>query len=109
MSNLLDVTAPCVIRLPSGEKYLMAEKFEHSEGLLYFDLWWHQSDPENAFHIIEGELVGDGPWKIADHVISVLGCQGSDPELAADSHRVVAIVGHEFFEDGVGLGDLLHR
>jgi len=55
-SNLFEVSAPCVVRLPSGEKQLMAEKFEHPEGLLYFDLYWHQSGPADAFHLLEGEI-----------------------------------------------------
>ena len=81
--DLFSVTAPCMIRLLSGEKRLMAEKFRHSSGLLYFDTYWHQGDPDHAFHLIEGELEGNGPWKIAGHIISVLGCQGTDPLLSA--------------------------
>ena len=84
MSDLFSVTAPLTIRLPSGETSLMAEVFRHADGLLYFDLWWQQGDPDTHFHLIEGEVSGDGPWKINDHVINVLGCQGTDPELASE-------------------------
>lgn len=81
--DLFSVTAPLTIRLPSGETRLMAEVFPHPDGLLYFDLYWHELDPDQAFHVIRGEITGEGPWKIADNVINVLGCQGTDPELAA--------------------------
>ena len=85
MSDLFQVAAPCVIRLPSDDKRLMAEKFRHPAGLLYFDLYWHQAaPPEHAFHLVEGKLEGDGPWKIAGHIVSVLGCQGTDPQLSAE-------------------------
>ena len=83
MSNIFQVTAPLVIRSPDGVKKIMAEFFPHPEGLLYFDLYWHELGPESAFHVITGEIDGEGPWKIANHVITVLGCQGTDPDLAA--------------------------
>jgi len=84
MTDLFTVTAPRTIRSPSGETRLMAEVFRHPDGLLYFDLWWHQSAPEKAFHLLKGEITGDGPWKINDHVINVLGCEGTDPELSEE-------------------------
>lgn len=42
-------------------------------------------EPEPSFEIrlIEGGLTGDGPWKIADWVITVLGCHGAAPDLAS--------------------------
>ena len=38
---------------------------------------------ESSAHLIKGELSGEGPWKIANHVITVTGCEGSDPEMAS--------------------------
>ena len=81
--DIFTVTAPLAIRLPSGETKLMAEVFPHPEGLLYFDLHWHELGPDDAFHVVSGILKGEGPWKIGDHVVTVLGCQGTDPDLAA--------------------------
>lgn len=71
-----------MIRLPGGEKRIMAEYFKHPQGLLFFDVFWNQSD-DSAIHLVTGEYKGDGPWKIGDAVITVLGCHGSDPELAS--------------------------
>jgi hypothetical protein len=31
---------------------------------------------------VEGALKGEGPWKVGDAVITVLGCQGTDPVMA---------------------------
>jgi hypothetical protein len=83
MNELFKVTAPLVIRLPQGKKKLIAEKFPHAQGLLYFDLYWHELEPAEAFHTVRGEITGEGPWKIADSVITVLGCEGTDPELSS--------------------------
>ena len=82
MPDLFSMKSPLMIRFPDGEKRIMAEYFKHPDGLLFFDVFWHQSD-DSAIHLVKGEYKGDGPWKVGDAVITVLGCHGSDPELAA--------------------------
>lgn len=81
MADLFAMKAPLMIRLANGEKHIMAEYFRHADGLLFFDVFWHQN-PEQGIHLVKGEYKGDGPWKVGDNVINVLGCHGSDPELA---------------------------
>ena len=81
MADLFSMKSPLMIRFPNGEKRIMAEYFKHPNGLLFFDVFWNQSD-ESAIHLVEGEYKGEGPWKIGDAVINVLGCHGTDPELA---------------------------
>jgi hypothetical protein len=81
MADLFSVTAPLALRLPDGSSKLIAECFPHPEGLLYLDIFWHRSTPDQAAHLVRGELTGDGPWRIGDCVIRVLGCQGTDPDL----------------------------
>ena len=80
--DLFDVTAPLMLRKPDGEEIVIAEHFRHPQGLLYFDLYWHLGQPQNTMHILNGNIRGEGPWKIADHVINVLGCHATNPELA---------------------------
>ena len=82
MPDLFSMKSPLMIRFPNGEKRIMAEYFKHSQGLLFFDVFWHQSD-DSAMHLVKGEYKGEGPWKIGDAVITVLACHGSDPELAS--------------------------
>ena len=86
MTDLFSVTAPLSICAPSGEKSIMAAVYPHPQGLLYFDLFWDIIEQSHglkyATHIIEGSIRGEGPWKIGNHVIQILGCQGSEPELA---------------------------
>jgi hypothetical protein len=83
MADLFSMKAPLVIRFPNGEKRIMAEYFRHPKGLLFFEVFWHQNTPYDAgIFLIEGEYKGDGPWKIGECVVSVLGCHGTDPNLA---------------------------
>lgn len=82
MAELFDTTAPLMIRDADGTRCVIAECFPHPRGVLYFDLYWHQSSPQQAMHVIEGEVRGEGPWRVGDCVINVLGCHGTDAELA---------------------------
>ena len=82
MAIIDQVTAPLVLRDPQGNDKVIAAAFTHPQGLLYLDLFWHQSTPEQAAHLLRGELCGEGPWRIADHRIRVLGCHNTDPHLA---------------------------
>ncbi|MFP3874668.1 MAG: hypothetical protein ACLFQT_04900 [Thiohalophilus sp.] len=82
MADLFSITAPLMIRTPDGEEKVIAHHFPHPKGLLYFDLYWHEGQPWKQTHVIEGEVTGEGPWKIGDHVINVLGCHGTNSDLA---------------------------
>ena len=37
-----------------------------------------------ALRYVAGPVRGEGPWKVGDAVVTVLGCHGSDPELASE-------------------------
>jgi hypothetical protein len=84
MAELFRVTAPLMIRCPDGVPHVMAELFRHPRGLLYFELYWDRLPAAQGIHLVEGEIRGEGPWKAGDCVISVLGCQGTHPELAGE-------------------------
>ena len=75
------MTAPLALRGPDGAK-VIAACFPHTLGLLYLDTFWHLKRPDEAAHLIRGELRGEGPWRIGDCVIAVLGCHHTDPDLA---------------------------
>jgi len=81
MAGIETVTAPLVVRFADGTKRLIAAAFPHPRGLIYLDLYWHRSTPQQAAHLIEGELCGAGPWRVGESLVRVLGCQGTDPEL----------------------------
>lgn len=78
------VTAPLVLRHPDGREQLVAACFTHPRGLLYFDLYWHRSTPQQAAHLVRGKLCGEGPWRIGEVRVRTLGCQATDPHLQDD-------------------------
>lgn len=82
MNNLFSVTAPLTIKYPDNSKKLIIEKFPHKQGILIFEPFWHINGLNNSVHLIKGTLVGEGPWKVDKCIITVTGCEGTDPEMA---------------------------
>jgi len=80
MAELFQVTAPLLVREADGTQRVMAERFLHPEGLLYFELFWHVQRPAAAgIHLLRGAIEGEGPWRVGGAVIRVLGCLATDP------------------------------
>jgi len=84
MVDLFRVTAPLTIRYPDGTQRVMAELFRHPRGLLFFEPFWDNQPAAQGIHLVEGDIRGEGPWKAGECVITVLGCQGTHPHLAAE-------------------------
>jgi hypothetical protein len=82
-----DVRAPLALHWITGEAKVVAACFPHPAGLIYLDLFLHHKTPQEAAHLLQGELTGEGPWRIGDCVITVLGCHNTDPDLAEDFAR----------------------
>jgi hypothetical protein len=78
MTDILSMTAPLLVRFPDGQKCLVAEKYQHPDGILVFEPFW--MDDIGRCHLLAGEISGDGPWKVGINVVSVLSC--SEPELS---------------------------
>jgi len=83
MPTPYQVTAPLALRCPEIGQKVIAACFPHPAGLLYLDTFWHRRTPQQTAHLIRGTLRGDGPWRIGDCVLRVLGCHDTDPDLAA--------------------------
>ncbi len=84
MADLFSVRAPLMIRSPHGGEKVIAELFPHPEGILFFEIFWDQMPGQQGVHLIKGEISGEGPWKVGDYVINILGCQGTHTDLATD-------------------------
>ena len=84
MADLFTITAPLLIRFPDDTKHVMVHCFPHPEGLVYFRAFWDQLPEAEGVCLLSGALRGDGPWKVGDAVITLLGCQGTHPEQAAE-------------------------
>lgn len=84
MADLFSVTAPLAIRFPDGEKQIMLRCFPSGDGLIFLAPYWDQLPAHQAFRFVAGPVKGEGPWKAGNAVITVLGCHGTDPELASE-------------------------
>lgn len=82
MADLFSVTAPLLVTLPSGGQRMAVECFRHPQGALCFDPFWQLGDPDLTIYLLQGRVRGEGPWKVGDCAIRVLGCQATDGELA---------------------------
>jgi len=84
MADLFSVTAPLLIRYPDGTAHVMVHRFRLAEGLVYFRTFWDRLPDADGIIGLAGEIRGDGPWKIGDAVVTLLGCRGSHPEHAEE-------------------------
>ena len=82
MTDLFTVTAPLVIRFKDGRKQIMISTSAYREGLVFLAPFWHEQNEEDQLRYLAGPIKGEGPWKVGDAVVTVLGCHGTDAELA---------------------------
>ena len=82
MPDLFTMKRPLAVNYENGNKSIMVAYYPHKEGLVYLEPFWEQKPEGNKAIVIKGEVRGDGPWKIGNAVISLVGCQGTDPYLA---------------------------
>jgi len=85
VADLFSVTAPLAIRFrDSGEKQVMVERLPYGNGLLFLPAFWIDRQPQQALRYVPGLIEGDGPWKVGNAIVTVLGCHGTDAELAGE-------------------------
>jgi hypothetical protein len=84
MADLFTLTAPLLIRYPDGTRHVMVERFAHPRGLLYCRAFWDRMPLAQGSVLAEGEVRGEGPWKVGAAVVTVPGCRGSSPVEAAE-------------------------
>ena len=84
MADLFSLTSPLLIRYPDNTRQVMIACFQHAEGVLYFRPYWDQLPGTEGIGLARGAVKGEGPWKVGDAVVTLLGCQGTHPEQAAE-------------------------
>jgi hypothetical protein len=83
MADLFSVTAPLAIRFrDSGEKQVLIERLPYNGGLIFLPPFWIDHELEHSLRYVPGPIEGEGPWKVGAAVVTVLGCHGTDAELA---------------------------
>ncbi|CAC9628592.1 hypothetical protein [uncultured Gammaproteobacteria bacterium] len=80
MNKIFTLKSPLYIKYPNGETRVIEEIFQHPKGILYFELFW-EKDPKYSIHLIEGEITGDGPWRVGKCSFHVLGCNHTHPQM----------------------------
>lgn len=95
MADLFSVTAPLLVRYADGRRHVIAQRFPHPQGLLVFELFWHLGAADDRIHLLRGDIRGEGPWKVGDVVITLLGCHGTDPVEAEQFARWQQYLEHE--------------
>lgn len=81
MAAIHSIASPLVLRFGDDREQVVAACFRHRLGLVWLDLLWWLGSPADKAHLIEGELQGEGPWKIGEVSIRLLGCHHTDPHL----------------------------
>jgi hypothetical protein len=84
MADLVTLRSPLLIRYPDNTRHVMIACFRHPEGVLYFRPYWDQLPGTEGMVVVTGAVKGEGPWKVGDAVVTLLGCQGTHPEQAAE-------------------------
>ena len=84
MADLFTLTVPLLIRYPDATRHVMLGCFRHPEGLVYVRPFWELLPAGEGIRLVSGTIRGEGPWKVGDAVVTVLGCQGTNPEQAAE-------------------------
>jgi hypothetical protein len=84
MADLFTVTVPLLIRYPDGTTHVMVHCLRHPQGLVYFRPFWDRLPPVEGIVLAAGDVRGDGPWKVGEAVVTLLGCHGTHPEYAAE-------------------------
>lgn len=82
MADLFEMKRPLAVTYTNGEKAIMVAYYRHADGLVYLAPFWEQKEEGQKAVVIKGELKGDGPWKIGDATITLVGCQNTDADLA---------------------------
>jgi hypothetical protein len=84
LTDLFSITAPLLIRHAGGVKHVMIECFRHPDGLVYLRRFRGREPDAQDMHFVQGEVTGEGPWKIGDAVMTLPGCHGSNPGETAE-------------------------
>jgi hypothetical protein len=103
MADLFSVTAPLAIRFADGSKEVMVARLAYRDGLLFLPAFWTEAGIAGALRFVPGPIRGDGPWKVGDAVVTVLGCQGTDRDLAwrfASWQEHLRVLGEAYPEPG---------
>lgn len=84
MADLFTLTVPLLIRYPDNTRHVMLGCFRQADGIAYVRPFWDELPAGEGVQTVSGDIRGEGPWKVGGAVVTVLGCQGTNPAEAAE-------------------------
>lgn len=84
MAELYTVTVPLRVQCRDGTRRVALVCVPHARGVVMVEPPAMPGSWRQAMRLLEGELKGEGPWKVGECVITVLGCHGTDGQLATE-------------------------
>lgn len=70
MSSLAELVprSACIIEISKKHERLAPFVFVHERGISFIDVGWGVGGASSShqFHIVKGEISGDGPWRVGD-------------------------------------------
>ena len=59
---------PLKVIISKDHERVIAEGFIVGEGIVFYDVFWYEAS-FHPIHLIEGEISGEGPWRVGEMVI----------------------------------------
>ena len=59
---------PLKVIISRDHERVIAEGFIVGEGVVFYDVFWYEAS-SHPIHLIEGEISGEGPWRVGEMVI----------------------------------------
>jgi hypothetical protein len=101
MPDLFEMKRPLSVNFTDGSKTIAVAYYPHAQGMVFLEPFWEQKADGQKALVVKGDVKGDGPWRVGNAVFSLVGCQGTDPDLAqllAEWEFHLQSVGAEYYE-----------
>ena len=101
MPDLFEMQRPLSVNYTDGRKTVIVAYYPHAEGMVYLEPFWEQKPEGEKVVLIKGDVKGDGPWRVGSAVLTLVGCQGTDAELAqqlAQWQAHIQEVGSDYYD-----------
>jgi len=84
---------PVVIHVREGVERVVGEIFEHPDGIVFADVGYcAPMQSGHPYHVVEGTVTGDGPWKVGKAEIRI----ATDAEVYFEEWRQWILAKNKF-------------
>jgi len=68
LQEAFEKNLPLKVIISKNHERVIAEGFIVGEGVVFYDVFWYEAS-FHPIHLIKGEILGQGPWKVGGLVI----------------------------------------